>query len=467
MEIDKLREQWDRAVERDRPADAVAVLAALERLEPEEPRWSQRLGEVLRRLGKKHEAEEAFVRATEGYVKQGFLPRAIAMAKLVTSLNPARADLLARFEPPKPAPAPAPSRLPAAAPPPLPAAAKASTPTLPSPAPRTPPAKKPVALKPAEDSGMDEIRFFDLDGPPSLDIVMDDLGCAPFDLVPEAPTSSVVPARAERASLPEMRAPSIDRFGAMATFRLFAGLPRGALLDLANAAELAEFVPTAMIMMRDEPAYALYALIDGTVRVRVHGGDELRLGEGDVIGEGCLLEEGQRQADVRAETHVMALRIEKHKLDAVTERHAEVGEALFQLLARRLVANLMQASPLFAAFDPQVRLELAQMFEIRRAEPDTVLSERGKRSDGLYLLLSGNVTSTSDAGETRIARGSAFGHGSLLSAAPASMTIKTESEAVLLRLPAARFSSLAAVYPPILAHLAETADELPRASLVP
>src|SRR3954470_19157064 len=99
---EELRAQWDRAVERDRPADAATALAELEKLEPHEPRWSQRNGEALRRLGKTREAEEAFVRATERYVEKGFLPHAIAMAKLAATLNPERADLLARLQP-KPA----------------------------------------------------------------------------------------------------------------------------------------------------------------------------------------------------------------------------------------------------------------------------------------------------------------------------------------------------------------------------
>lgn len=456
-QIDELREKWDRAVERDRPADAVSALAALEKLETDEPRWSQRLGEALRRLGKTREAEEAFVRATERYVKQGFLPRAVAMAKLVASLNPARADLLARLEVAKPA-----------LPPPLPAVARTAAP---APAPRIVPpplpSMRPVPLQRADDSSIDEVRFSDVDGPSSLDIVMDDFESADVEVIHVV---SVIPSAAEPSAsvrLPEMREPSIDRLGAMATFRLFAGLSREALLDLSDASDLVELIPGAMIMMRDEPAYALYAIIEGTVRVTVRGSPEIHLGEGDVVGEGCLLEEGQRQADVRAESAVMALRIEKKKLDEVTERHAELGDALFQLLARRLVTNLMHASPLFASFEPKVRLELAQMFEIRRAEPGTVLSERGKRSDGLYVLLSGNVTAKGDAGETRIARGSTFGHGSLLGATPAEITIETASEAVLLRLPAAKFSSLAAGYPPVLAHLSSISEELPRASLLP
>ena len=445
-QIDSLREQWDRAVERDRPADAVTALAALEKLEPDEPRWSQRHGEALRRLGKKRDAEEAFVRATERYVKQGFVPRAIAMAKLVMSLNPARADLLAQLEPPKASPKPKPNAAPArVVPPPLPAA-------------------KPVPLERARDSHNDEVRFTDLEGPSSLDIMIDD-----FENMEDVSVVAIVntAATASDPVRPSAVAPSIDRLGAMATFRLFAGLSRDALLDLSSAAELVELIPGAMIMMRNEPAYALYAIIDGTVRVTVRGSPEIRLGEGDVVGEGCLLEEGQRQANVRAETAVMALRIDKKALDAVTKKHAVIEDALFQLLARRLVMNLMHASPLFASFEQKVRLELAQLFEIRRADAGTVLSERGKRSDGLYVLLSGNVTAKGDAGETRVARGTAFGHASLLGATPAQMTVEAASEAVLLRLPAAKFSSLAAVYPPVLAHLAETAEGPLRASLLP
>ncbi|HSO33219.1 MAG TPA: cyclic nucleotide-binding domain-containing protein [Labilithrix sp.] len=464
--IDDLREQWDRAVERDRPADAVAALTELEKLEPEEPRWSQRLGEALRRLGKTRDAEHAFVRATERYVKQGFLPRAIAMAKLVTSLNPARADLLAQLESVKAGPPPLP--------PPLPAAARKPVAPAPRVVPPPLPVARPVPLERARDSSADEVRFSDIDGPSSLDIVMDDFMSSIADdpsvdpsVVTLVTVDSMPPASLSTSRLPEMREPSVDRLGAMATFRLFAGLSREALLDLCDASELVEHIPDAMLMMRNEPAYALYAIIDGTVRVTVPGTPEIFLGEGDVVGEGCLLEEGERQADVRAETAVMALRIEKKKLDEVTERHAVIGDALFQLLARRLVTNLMHAAPLFSSFAAKARLELAQMFEIRRAEPGTVISERGKRSDGLYILLAGHVTATGDAGETRIARGSTFGHGSLLGAAPAQVTIEAASEAVLLRLPAAKFSSLAASFPPVLALLSETSDEQPRASLLP
>jgi signal-transduction protein with cAMP-binding, CBS, and nucleotidyltransferase domain len=144
----------------------------------------------------------------------------------------------------------------------------------------------------------------------------------------------------------------------------------------------------------------------------------------------------------------------------VTKQHPEVEDALFDLLARRLITNLMHTSPLFAAFEPSVRVELAQRFEVRRAPAATVIAERGRRSDGLHVLLAGNVMAEPEnCTRTRIARGTAFGHGSLLGAGAAETTIRAVTEAVLLRMPAAGFASLAALYPPVLAHLAETANE--------
>jgi CRP-like cAMP-binding protein len=307
------------------------------------------------------------------------------------------------------------------------------------------------------DATTDEVRFDDAPDS-SVEVLL-------VDLTPDAMTISAyddddVPPTQQRAVTAEPEAKDrYDAYGAMESFRLFASLSRDALVALANATTLVEFVPGAMIIVRDERAFALYAIVSGVAKVIVHGNPEIRLHEGDVFGEASLLDEGTRQADVRAETPLMTLRVEKRALDEVTKSHTEVESALFDLLARRLIMNLMNSSPLFAAFDPPARLELAQKFEVRRAEAGTVIAERGRRSDGLYVLLAGNVMAERESGEaTRIARGTAFGHASLLGRA-ADVTIRAATEAVLLRMPASGFSSLVALYPPALAHLAETADE--------
>jgi CRP-like cAMP-binding protein len=252
-----------------------------------------------------------------------------------------------------------------------------------------------------------------------------------------------------------------DAYSTMATVRLFASLSREALLALSNAAEVVEFIPGAMIIVRDERAFALYAIVAGVAAVTVAGSEKsIRLKEGDIFGEAVLLDEGKRQANVKAETSLMTLRIDKQALDAVTKEHPEVEDALFALLARRLVTNLMQTSPLFAPFEPKDRLELAHSFEVRRATPGTVLADKGRRSDGLYLLLAGTVIAEPEGqAAVRIARGTIFGQTSLIGAGTADVTIRAVTEAVVLRLPAPDFTAVAAQYPPVLAYIAETAGE--------
>jgi len=416
--LDEAREAWHRAVERDKPHDAVRALAELEKLEPREPRWSQRLGEAYRRVDKTRDAAQAFARAFERYHALGFLPRAIAMAKLAGALDPAHGGLLA-------------AAVPQAAPP-------------------TPRVVRPLPLEPARDSKPDEIRFRD-EPESSIDILLEDVSLSEADLVEidDDPPPMRGVAGTEGG----------DAYAAMASFRLFAALPRAALLDLAEAAELVEFDRGAMITMRDEKAFALYAIVGGRAAVHVPGSPDIRLVEGDVFGEASLLDEGTRQADVRADTALMTLRIDKRSLQAIAARHPEVEDVLFDVLARRLVTNLMHVSPIFTPFEPASRLELAQRFEVRRAAPGTVLAERGRRSDGLYVLLAGHVVAESPgSARVRIARGTPFGHASLLGVA-AESTLRAMTETVLLRLPGAGFATLAAQYPPVLAHLAETASE--------
>jgi CRP-like cAMP-binding protein len=132
---------------------------------------------------------------------------------------------------------------------------------------------------------------------------------------------------------------------------------------------------------------------------------------------------------------------------------------LLELLTRRLLGNLVRTSTLFAAFDQATRLELARLFEVRRADAGTRLIELGKRSDGLYVLLAGHLEVETASETIALGAGATVGERSLLSREPASASVRAVSDCLLLRLPASRFGELAAMYPPVLAHLADLAAE--------
>jgi CRP-like cAMP-binding protein len=499
-----LREAWEDASRRDRPKDAAAALEALGRLEPQEPRWPHRLGEVLRRLGRVAEAEAAFVRAVRVYVSHGFLTRAAAVAKIVVEMNPARADILKELDQ-APAqklrdehrPAPTSHLNPRMPPPPrLPSGTMGAL--LPpgeiGPVPKPPiPREEPhddapimpksaavsggddddkeederpslvagvpvdrlgvvaaaMGLEQAKDAAADEVRFENVPDVFAINIDVSELESQ--EEMNDAPEIEVRDFEADEPS-------SAVRLALMSGATLFAAVPPEAMAELVDAAELLEMKHGAFVYRREEAANGLYVLVEGMVLlVRPGAARALALNEGQVFGEDCLLEGAARAVDVRVNGRMLALRIPKEALDRVVARHSAVGDVLFDVLVRRLVTNALQTSTLFAAFDLPTRKELARLFEVRRASPGVVIKRSGKRSDGLYLALAGTFEVERDGKKSLLQLGTMFGHTSLVSEALEKHTIVVRNDAVVLRLSAARFLTFAARFPAALAHLTELA----------
>jgi len=414
--VAELREEFNGARRRGKWKDARKALLLLRRLEPDEPRWPHQLGEVERRLGDVEAAAQAFEAAVDRYVAEGFVARAVAMAKTLLLLDPSREDVLARVDP-----SAARARHRAARPGAISAPGRASVVHA------APP------LEPDADADDDEVRFVDLDEGAVIELDLSEL-----ELIEEAPAP-----------------PAIDRLAMMPSFPLFSELPADRLRRLAEGADLVELGDGTQVIVAGEPADALYCIVSGAVRVRVPGIDRRkRLDEGDVFGESCLLDAGTRQADVFVEGDLVALRVARPVLDAVVEGLPELDDVLFELLARRVLGNFMWTSPLFAPFSPADRRELAKRFEIRRARRGVSLLVEGKRSDGLYALVQGRV----DVDGVARGPGTILGVRSLLSRGAAEVTATTSAECVLLRLPAAKLNAFVAHFPPALAHLSQLAE---------
>ena len=443
--IRALRERLDAAIQKGRLPEAAALCAELERSEPREPRWPHRRGDVLRRAGRRDEAVAAYERAADLYASQGFVARAVAMARVVMDLDPARIDLLKRIDPESARAVLKQHRqgLPAAIP-----EAPALEPDLEGARPESEPPASPahkaaVTLMPAADAGLDELRFQDAR---SIELDLSELELG-----------------SREESLPHFvlddwdHQKSVHELAELPAVPLFAQLPRSALVDLGRDSEVLERNDGELVLKAGDPADALFAIVDGNVVIDVPGQhDDLQLGEGELFGESCLLEGFVRQANVRARGRVLVLRIPRTVLDAMVDRYPGVRDMLFELLTRRIVASLLQTSTLFAVLDPAARKQVANMFEVRRAPQGTPLAIAGKRSDGLYVVLAGRVELTHPSGEIALrGAGAVVGQRALLSQQqPADVTVLTETDCLLLRLPAHAFGRIASEYPGALHRLA-------------
>lgn len=460
-QIRQLREGVDLALRRGELAATIAPLGELARLESAEPRWPHRLGDALLRLGRTGEAVAAYEDAVDRYAALGFLTRAVAMAKVITGLDPSRGDVLERVDP---------------------GAARAVHRRKrpggydPDAAPEGGVAAAAPKLEPAADAASDEVRFGDADQERSIEVDLSEVEL----LEQEDRPTPVDPASLFAEAPPPTTASTL---ALLPVFPLFAEVPKDVLLELVGGATLVELDDGHVVVRTDEPADALFTIVEGRVQVTVPGLEDRRpiaLGEGDVFGESCLLEGARRRADVVVDGRLSALRVPKDTLDAVAARAPVVHDLLIELLTRRLVANLFRTSSLFRGFPPEIRRELARMFEVRRADEGTVLVAEGKRSDGLYVLLQGRLVqevgvaraagavdatlgapdpASSPTGGATLGPGAIIGQRSLIEHSPAPVTLRAASELLLLRLPAARFMTLASGYPPVLERLAELAAE--------
>ena len=432
----KLIDDLDRMQQKKRFGKALSILAELIKLERRNPRWHHKRGDLLRRIGEEEEAVDAYDRAVALYADQGLLARAVAVAKTILSLDPDRIDALERVDPQAARQVHRKQR---------PFATQADSdpqggrPSIFAQAPE---------LTPAPDLPGYEIRFSEPPGTGvSVQFVLSGLEFTDREAEPAAPSASREP-------------PGVEQLAKMPFFPLFAEVPKAALVQMAASSDLIELDHGEKVVGRGDPADALFGIVEGGVRVLIPGLTEqqaVTLAEGDVFGESCLLEDETRKAEVLAEGKLVTLRIPKSMLDTLVSANPRIGELLLEMLARRLLANLLHGSSLFLEFDATAKHELARAFEIHRVSAGVKLLEKDKKSDGLYVNLTGKVEISAGrpGKEKRSGPGTMFGQRSLLSHAASEVTVHALTDMLVLRLSAVAFSRVAMQYPTMLARVVE------------
>ena len=447
-----LRERLQRALENGRFTEALGHYEALETIEPGEPRWPRRKGDLLTRLGRRNKAIEAYERAVDLYAERGFVARAAAMAKVVLGLAPERIDVLERvsFDTARKLHRAARSAFVTAD---VDEFSRAAEPFH---------LTKHLAVDAppllADPSATDDLSRFTR--PPATRHLSLDLDMSDLELEDPPPT------------LDEDDEPSAERLARLPSMPLFAEVPKALLATLVKESSLIDLEVGEPLIEAGAPADALFVLIEGSVElIRASDADAIVLAEGDVVGTSCLLERVSYEGDVTARTKVRALRISKTLLDRLVAEHPPLGDILLEILGRRLIATLVRTSPMFSSFDSGARKKIAAKFEVRRADQGTTILKAGKRADGLYIPMIGELTAFGKDGEElgRLKLGRALGSESMLKRAPSQLTIKATSDVLLLRLSARRFRTLVSAYPEVVTHLKELArrPSAPALSLFP
>jgi CRP-like cAMP-binding protein len=440
-----LRGLKDRAAElaaKGKVEKAAEILREVLDAEPRDVSSRQKLGDLLRRAGRVEDAVAAYREVADRYARDGLLIKAIALSKTILEIDPGHlatqatlADLYARRDGPAPGGAP-----PAAVrgPPPAPAGPgpdgdRAVTIPL-GPGPPAPPeAATPLeqiaaAASAAARGGVEDEVLVELE---------------PHEEPPDASPLPRVP--------------------------IFSDLSRGAFLGLAQGMVLHRLAAGDAAIREGDTGASFFVVAAGRLAVsrRDDRGEEVvlaHLGEGDFFGEMALLSGAPRSATVRAERPAEILELRADLLLALAGRHPHLASSLHRFYRQRLLANAMALSPAFRPFPVGERKRIMSRFRSREVGAGDVVIREGEPSDGLYVVLGGEVEVVKRKGPAevevgRLREGDLFGETSCLRKSPATATVRALRRGTLLRLPRSEFDELVVTYPQILELVADLSEE--------
>ncbi len=258
--------------------------------------------------------------------------------------------------------------------------------------------------------------------------------------------------------------------GALPKIPLFSDLPPDAFIALFEKCPLRRAEPGHVVVEQGSHGDSFFVICSGGVKVfRTDDGKRRELAtleEGAFFGEMALLSDAPRSASVEAAREdTQLLEIPAAVLTDLSRQHPTIASALKKFCRQRLLSNLMNGATLFKPFTKSERRDLVQKFRARDVNRGETLIKEGEKSDGLYVILTGEV-SVAVRGQTVAAlhEGDVFGEMSLLTRTPATATVTTKKKTSLLRLPREDFDALIMSHPQILEQVAELNDSRTRAN---
>jgi len=569
-DLRKLKDEATQAFAKGKFAKAAGLFSDLVKADPKDLQAQMKLGDALVKAGSRPKAVVVYQQLAERYANDGFLPKAIAVCKVILEVDPKHSatqqvlaglyakklgtDLPPRASPPpavavepapvavEPAPVdvePAPpeeivasaSALPPeldpalyaapSAPPPPPAplsadaqsegahpvelevvpsaaaraqwsGAPASVESAPAPSSEARPPTRPppleswgrsVSLEAELAGAVDEspapldvalevadpaIEVVDADLVEGEDIAFDDAFDVPMaDSVEEEIELFSVTAELEANAGLEPSARPLPKIP------LFSDLTPEAFVALMEQCGLVRAEPGQAVISQGDAGNSFFVICSGRMKVtkRDERGDEqviAYLTEGAFFGEMALLSGLRRTATVSAEEDSDLLEISAPVLNALVKSYPHVEQSIRKFGRQRLLADVMATSPLFRPFDRATRKTLVELFKVREVQPAEVVIHEGQSTDGLYLVMNGEVEVRRtqafgpDTVLAQLREGDIFGEMSLLSKKPASATVVAKRRTNVLRLPRDRFSELVVTYPQVLVLVSELADSRTR-----
>jgi cAMP-dependent protein kinase regulator len=121
---------------------------------------------------------------------------------------------------------------------------------------------------------------------------------------------------------------------ALAAVPLFEGLSRRQLKQIADLAEIANYMAGATLVKEGEIGESFFVILSGEAKVKVRGRTVNRAIPGDHFGEISLLDGGVRTASVLSETPLTVLMIQRPAFQKLLKKDPSLSMQMLRSMAR-------------------------------------------------------------------------------------------------------------------------------------
>lgn len=250
---------------------------------------------------------------------------------------------------------------------------------------------------------------------------------------------------------------------------LFSELHAESFGPVLQALKLRRARPGDVLIPEGAIGQSFFVIARGEVRVTKArpDGTELvltTLHEGAIFGEMAMVSAAPRSATVTAVTDTDLLEFDREALGAASHDVATLAAALDKFTRERLLSNLLQTAPLFRPLDRKQRLDLVRRFTAHDVGAGVDIIVEGQPGLGLYLLLAGEVDVTKRDGDSKVllatlAAGDVFGEIALMQEGPATATVTAARQSTVLFLARDVFMRLVQAFPEIGAYVGQLGEE--------
>ncbi len=249
---------------------------------------------------------------------------------------------------------------------------------------------------------------------------------------------------------------------------LFADLEREAFVDLVTAIGFRELKEKERLVEEGQGGDVIYVLVAGKAEVTRSDGNKGRtlayLGGGSIFGELSLLTGAPPTATVSAVTETEVFELRREHLNAIAKHYPSVPVALAEFAQQRMARNLFANSPLFLQIPESERQALLRRFAFRAVQPGEKVLTEGEHSEGLFLVLAGELMVQKDdpaGGQVSLGvlrEGDVAGEISLLTGLRATATVAATRKTAIACLDRASFTELMKSYPEMKKYLEGLSD---------